>query len=296
MRKTCQHTVPETVSPVRLSDYGAGIFEGLPSRAGFKKAIKRGEIFVNGKVGTTGIIVVPGMKISWHPRERGITKTYHTSLQVVFEDDYLAVVNKPGGIVVSGNRFRTLENALPDHLYPSPLPDILPAARAVHRLDEATGGLVIIAKTANARIRLGDQLENREVTKKYTVVVIGETPDLWESDMPVDNKEALTKFKKLYAVPSLVSGTLTMLEAQPVTGRKHQIRKHLWWNRLPVLGDKKYAHENFILKGKGLFLCATPIPFKHPENNTQLNFSVDPPPKFSRFLEGEKKRFLKYQK
>ncbi|MGM0612630.1 MAG: RluA family pseudouridine synthase [Bacteroidota bacterium] len=293
MPESQRHIVPEGTSPLRLSDYGHRVFTGF-SRAGFKKAIKRGEIYVNGKTGTTGIIVVPGMEIQYWPEEKEPSKIYHTALELVYEDDYLAVVRKPGGIVVSGNRFQTLENALSAHLQISPKPDALPLPRAIHRLDAPTSGMVIIAKTRSARVYLGQQMEEKKISKKYTAVVIGKTPESWFSDQPIDGKKALTKFKKINSVPSLVSDTLTMLEADPVTGRTHQIRKHLFQDGYPVLGDKMYAREGFVLKGKGLFLCATALSFYHPVSSEKLNLTIQPPAKFFRFMEGEERRFRKY--
>ncbi len=291
--KNRYHQVPPGTEAIRLSDYGYGIFPGLPSRAGFKKAIKRGEIQVNGRTATTGLFIAPGMVIIWTPPEKKSSGIYKMPLDVIYEDDHLAVVKKPGGLVVSGNQFKTLENVLPGHLTQSPEADALPTPRAVHRLDAPTSGLVIIAKTKRTRIALGKQLEEKQITKKYLAVVIGKTPESWESSDPVDGKKALTRFKKKDAVPSLVSGMLTLLEAEPVTGRTHQIRKHLHNMNLPVLGDKLYNKEG-ILKGKGLFLCAVSVSLRHPVTDKILNIEIDPPRKFSRFMEGEKKRFEKY--
>ena len=294
MSKTHVHIVPDDVVSRRLSDYGQGIFPGLISRAGFEKAIKRGEIYVNEKQGTTGVIVGPGMKIEYWPEEKKSPKIYHTSLDVIYEDEQLAVVYKPGGMVVSGNRFQTLENALPGHLQISKEEDALAAPRPIHRLDALTSGMVIIAKTKSSRIYLGQQMEEKQITKKYKAVVIGKTPESWSSEQSIDKKKALTNFMKIKSVPSLVSGTLTMIEAEPVTGRTHQIRKHLFQDDYPVLGDKIYAREGIVLKGKGLFLCATALSFSHPVSKEKLDLTIRPPAKFYRFMEGEERRFRKY--
>ncbi len=291
MKACFSHIVPETAASVRLSDYGQGVFPGLISRAGFKKAIKRGEIYVNGKVATTGIVVVPGMEIQWQPPDKPPSKIFHTALEVVYEDPHLAVVRKPGGLVVSGNRFQTLENALPGHLKPSPEQDGLANPRAVHRLDAPTSGLVLIAKTRRCRVLLGQQMEAKQITKVYTAVIIGSTPAQWQADYPVDGKEALTQFRTLEQVPSRVSKTLSMIQASPVTGRTHQIRKHLLQDNYPVLGDKIYCHKGFVLKGKGLFLCATALSFDHPLGGEKVDVVIPPPPKFHSFMKGEQRRY-----
>ncbi|MFO8088065.1 MAG: RluA family pseudouridine synthase [Bacteroidales bacterium] len=288
------HTIPADISAQRLSDYGGHVFPDLLTRSGFKKAIKRGEVYVDGHQATTATMVKAGMEVSWIPKPRSVGKVYLTALEVLFEDEYLAIIKKPAGIVVSGNRFKTIEHALPGHLKPSYRPDALPAPMPVHRLDAMTSGLLLIAKTRNMQVVLGQLFQTHQIDKSYQVVVIGETPEHWTSELPLEGKAAKTFFRKIKAVPSLVSGCLTLLEAQPLTGRKHQIRKHLWLSGWSILGDKKYAHPGFVLKHKGMFLCATELRFYHPVTNEKIALSISPPQKFERFLAGEKKRFLKY--
>ncbi len=249
---------------------------------------------VNKIPGTTGHIVKPGEEIRWKRPDKAPEKLFNIHFQVVFEDEVMAVVNKPAGIVVSGNQFRTLENALPLNLYPSTREDALIAPYPVHRLDAATSGLILIAKTAAARIALSKQLENKEITKTYQAVVIGKTEEQWRCNDEIDDKPALTEFKKIKAVPSLRNGTLTLIQAMPVTGRTHQIRKHLSAHGFPILGDKLYGKEGLILKGKGLFLCATGVRFIHPETKESIALEIEPPHKFQKFMADEEKRFKKY--
>lgn len=285
------HNIPTNIHTQRLSDYGKGIFPGLITKSSFKKAIKRNEILVDGKPGTTGHLIKPGEKIVWNEPDKKPRKLYHISLNIVYEDDHLAVVNKPAGVVVSGNQFRTLENALPVHLTSSPFPDALPGPKAIHRLDSLTSGLIIIAKTSSARIDLSRQMEEKKIRKVYHAVVIGETEDQWTIKTPVDGKPAITEFEKLKAVPSLRSEKLTLVKAKLLTGRTHQIRKHLSEGSTPILGDKLYGKDGLILKGKGLFLCATEVTFLHPETAKNIHLKIDMPPKFLKFLEGEKQRY-----
>ncbi|MGM0531254.1 MAG: RluA family pseudouridine synthase, partial [Bacteroidota bacterium] len=266
------HIVPSDAPPERLSNYGGGCFVGLPTRSSFKKAIKRGEIFLNGEPGLTGSIIHSGCKIEWHEPEKKPGKLFHIHLDIIYADDHLAVINKPAGVVVSGNQFRTLENAIPVYLGPSPLPGALPSPRAIHRLDAATSGLIIMARTSQARASLGQQMEQKTIQKNYHTVVIGNPPDNGEINDLVDEKPTVTTFKKIRSVPSLRSGTLSLLIASPVTGRTHQIRKHLASRGWPVLGDKLYGKEGLIMRGKGLFLCATEVSFNHPHTGERLHF------------------------
>ena len=149
------HLVPEGVSAVRLSGYARSAFTSIPSRKGVDKAIKRGELRVNGEPAGTGDWIKPGQLLELVDTQQNIPKTYRLSLEVVFEDDDLAVINKPPGIEVSGNKFKTITNALAGSLTASPQPDALPWPRPVHRLDYSTSGLLIVAKTARAQVSLG---------------------------------------------------------------------------------------------------------------------------------------------
>lgn len=289
------HILPQDALPIRLSDYGPGIFPGLPTKSAFKKALKKGEILVDGQSGTTGHIVKPGEEITWKATVQRPVKLYHIDLMVIFEDDFLAIVNKPAGVVVSGNQFRTLENAIPLHLKPSPHTDALASPKAIHRLDAPTSGLIIIAKTAGARVKLSTRMQQKEIHKTYTAVVIGETEESWSSETPIDEKPAKTLFKKITSTPSLRSGTLTLVEAKPITGRTHQIRKHLAEAGTPILGDKLYGKEGLIMKGKGLFLCATQVDFSHPSSGEQMSIEIPPPKKFEKFMQDEQRRWEKYR-
>jgi 23S rRNA pseudouridine1911/1915/1917 synthase len=294
VQNTYIHIVPEGVTGIRLSNYAAGIFPGLATRSGLKKAIKRREVLVGGQIATTATMLFAGNEIEWNKPDYVPRKLYDVELEVVYEDDYLAVVSKPAGIVVSGNRPDTLEHGLPAHLARSSQEDALPVFRAIHRLDSATSGLVIIAKTSHARVTLGNMMEQKEIAKTYQAVVIGETPASGFFNDPVQGKEAITRFERMETVSSLVSGRLSLLNLYPETGRTHQIRIHLANAGFPILGDKLHGDPGFLLRGKGLFLCAVKAEFRHPVTGKPLKISIAPPPKFQKFMDGEKKRWIKY--
>jgi 23S rRNA pseudouridine1911/1915/1917 synthase len=289
------HVVPATIEGVRLSDYAAGIFQGLDTRAAVKKAIKRKQLYVNDRSATTAIIMKQGDLLYWHKPVIVPLNIFRLDADVVFEDDYFAIVRKPAGVVVSGNLFRTLENALPGIIKMSPLPDALPAPHAIHRLDSDTSGLVIIAKTSSAHLKLSRLLENGEITKTYLALVIGTIPESGSFTEPLDGKNALTRFVRLNVYQSLVSGTLSLVHVFPETGRTHQIRKHLSGAGFPILGDKLYCDPSFLLKHKGLFLCATSLEFIHPFSGERVAFSIESPSKFRKFPEAEERRYEKYK-
>lgn len=249
---------------------------------------------MDGKPATTGTWVEAGQKIELMELELTPPKPYSLSLSIIFEDDCLAVIYKPPGIVVSGNRFRTIQNALAGNLKSSFALDSLPWPQPVHRLDAATSGLLIIAKTRKSRIDLGKQFQNKEVVKRYHAIVMGKMPAKGSIDSDIDNKPALTTYRFIESVPSLKNDWLTLVELCPKTGRTHQLRIHLSQLGFPILGDKLYGKEGQILKGKGLFLSATGLQFKHPLSHKTLDFSIDIPGKFQAHLSRELRRWKKY--
>lgn len=290
------HTVPPNTPPARLSDYARGLFPTLPSRKSVKKAIKRGEVWIDGQPGTTGQWVQPGQQIQLVDLEQTPPKTYELALEVIYEDEHLAAINKPAGLPSSGNRFRTAQNALLHNLSLSPAEDALPWPVPVHRLDAPTSGLLLVAKTRSARIELGRQFEEKEIRKTYRAVVIGQTPENGILDTPVDDKPALTRYERRQHVRSLKNDWLSLLDLYPQTGRTHQVRIHLSRAGFPILGDKLYGKEGWILKHKGLFLAAVELTFTHPATGEEMTLSIDMPRKFGTFLAREARRWDRYHR
>lgn len=288
------HTVKELPEPIRFNTYCEEFITILPSRKGVKKAIKRGELRLNDEHIEGGRWLKQGDVITLIDLELTPPKTYWLKLTVVFEDEDLAVIVKPAGINVSGNQFKTVQNALLHNITHSIKEDKLPWPLPVHRLDNQTSGLLIIAKTKTARVALGQAFEQKTIEKTYHAVVIGKAPEKGNIHLPIENKPASSSFIKLTDVPSLKNGTLSLVELYPQTGRTHQLRIHCASLNLPILGDKLYGPENLILKHKGLFLCAVKLKFNHPISNTPVEFSIPTPPKFLTRLENERKRFLNY--
>lgn len=283
--------------PVRFSEYAIGLFPALPSRNSVKKAIKSGALRIDGEKAETASWIKPGQEIALYELEQSIPKAYHTSVPVVvlYEDDQLAIVNKPAGLSTSGNQFRTLENALIHRLQPSSAEDALGWPKPVHRLDAPTSGLVILAKTLSARIVLGNMFEKKEICKTYQAVVIGSPPAQGILDSPVNGQQAYTEFRLLKTIPSLRSGSLSLLELEPRTGRTHQLRIQLSQAGHPILGDSLYGNPGAVLKGKGLFLCAVSLRFEHPVLKTPLQLSIPAPQKFKNRLQSEQARWERYQ-
>ena len=288
------HRVPEGIGNVRLSDYARTAFPSIPSRKGIAKAIKRGELRVDGAPCRSGDWVRAGQLLELVDLQRNVPKTYRLPLEVVFEDDWLAVVNKPAGIEVSGNKFKTLENALAGSLSPSTRPDALGWPRPIHRLDYSTSGLLLVAKTSAAQVSLGRWFEERAIQKRYCAVVTGKLSGEGRVDEPINGLEAHSDYAAAETVSSLRSGHLTRIDLFPTTGRTHQLRIHMAAIGHPIVGDTKYGQAGNILKGKGLFLAAVELRFPHPAGQRETTVTTNIPPKFGTLLKREQARWEKY--
>ena len=288
------HIVPEGTDEIRLYDYVGDIFKDIPSRSAIKKSITKGRILVNGERAKTGTWVRPGDKINLMDLEETPPKEFHLDFDIVFQDEHLAIVNKPAGIPVSGNQFKTMQNALVGKFTKSNERDALEWPKPVHRLDSATSGLLMVAKTARSLMLLGQMLENKQIMKKYCAVVQGKIEESGNVKFQIEEKKAETNFKRVDYTPSLRSEYLSLVDLYPKTGRTHQLRIHMAKSGYPIMGDTLYGREGEVLKGKGLFLCAIGLMFDHPITNEELVLQIDEPSKFENLMAREKKRFDKY--
>lgn len=207
-------------------------------------------------------------------------------LEVLFEDDFLAVINKPAGILVSGNKFLTVANALAQNLKPSNQLDAL-QPQPIHRLDYATSGVLLVGKTSQSIQKLGELFSSREIEKTYYAITIGSQKNNGEVHTPIDDKPASSEFQVMDSVDSLRFGKLNLVKLYPKTGRRHQLRKHQFEIGNPILGDKEYGIEGLIHQGNGLYLHAYSLDFTHPFTNYKILINKALPPKFTRIFPAE---------
>lgn len=206
------------------------------------------------------------------------------SVPVVFEDEYLLVVDKPAGLVVhpgAGNRSGTLVNALLLRGIAGGEDPERPGV--VHRLDRDTSGLVVLAKGEEAYSGLVAALSKRRVSRIYRTMVVGEgLPDTGTVDSPVGRNPENPTFMTAgvgrpavthFAVVHQAAGH-TMLRVYLETGRTHQIRVHLLAIGYPVYADPLYGED---VPGRRLWLHAESLAFIHPVTSEALEF-VSPIP------------------
>lgn len=273
------HIVPAVATNVRLQEYAVGIFKMLPSKSGLKKAIKKEQILLNGKIAHTSDWIQEHQQIDYIQKDEKLLKVFQLKLEVVFEDEYLAVINKPAGYPTSGNYFKTIEHALPFNLETSTLPDALPYPLPVHRLDNPTSGLLIVAKTKSAQLQLHQDFEDKEIQKTYLALVIGETLLEDSIQTKIEDKEAFTTYRKLKSFLHK-ENSYSLVEVTLKTGRTHQIRIHLCSSGFPIVGDKLYGSGENPFSKKGLYLAAIGLGFQHPIHKTLHKLHLEFPSKF----------------
>lgn len=287
--KSWEHRVGRVPNSTRLSDYCGPVFPILGTKTATKKAIVQGRILLNGREGRTSDYVREGDLITL--KGTGVTEIRKLDMYIpiVFEDDHLVIVNKPGGIAANGNRYKTVENAMVD--VRSDEEDALPRPIAVHRIDVPTKGLLILGKTKSALTGMGALFQQNKVEKEYQAIVHGRTKPEKTIRRDIAGKEAVTYFETIETIPSRIYKNLSHISMKPLTGRTHQLRIHMSTEGHVIVGDKEYARHIKTILGKGMFLCAKRLQFDHPITKEPIDVSVDLPNRFTRLLQREKERF-----
>ena len=303
--------------PLRVDKFLMNRIENA-TRNKIQNAAKSGFIFVNGESVKSNYKVKPGDKIKVmfsHPPYENLLVGEEMSLNIIFEDEYLLVVNKPPGIVVHpghGNYSGTLLNGLIYHFKNLPSnKDGRPGL--VHRIDKDTSGLLVIAKTELFSTNIAKQFYLKTSKRKYIALVWGvvekdegtinenlarDPKNRLIMSVPEDKeigKSAITHYKVLERF-----NYVTLLECQLETGRTHQIRAHMKFIGHPIFSDQRYGGDK-ILKGtifnkykqfvQNCFktlprqaLHAKSLGFSHPVLKKELDFVSDLPEDFKECL------------
>lgn len=269
------------------------------SRSHANEQIKNGQILVNGQVKKAKYAVKAGDVITYELLEPEALEyvAENLPLDIVYQDEDVAVVNKAQGMVVhpsAGHTSGTLVNALMYHI--KDLSSINGVLRPgiVHRIDKDTSGLLMIAKNDDAHIKLAEELKDKKSLRKYWAIVHGNLPndrgvieapigrsekDRKKQAVTAKGKPAVTRFRVLERF-----GNYTLVELQLETGRTHQIRVHMAYIGHPVAGDEVYGPRK-TLKGHGQFLHARTLGFTHPKTGEVMEFTAEAPAIFQETLE-----------
>ncbi len=267
------------------------------SRSEVQRDIRGGRVTVEGTtVRQPSRRLRPDERIEWTIPEHPMLVPRALSIDVLYEDDQLVVVDKPTHLVVhpgAGTVEPTLvEGLLVDRALPPSDDPVRPGI--VHRLDKETSGLLLVAKTADALRTLQRQFAERTVLKAYLAVVAGTIAETEATiDAPVGRDPANPR--RMSVVPNgRIARTdlrvlrrftdCTLLLAWPRTGRTHQLRVHLHYIGHPVVGDAVYARRAVSETDERLMLHAWRIEVRHPGTGAPVRFEAPVPAAFPPFL------------
>ncbi len=301
--------VAESDADTRLDAFLAAQIDGW-SRARLQRLIEDEEVLVNGKPAKASHKLRQGdeIEVELTPPPAASFTPENIPLNIIFEDDSLLVVNKPAGLVVhpaAGIHSGTLANALAFHFQQlsTRAGEIRPGI--VHRLDQGTSGLMVVAKNEATHESLADQFRAREVYKSYLALVHGVVKqESGRIEQPIA-RDPRTRIRmavvpagrgalSLYKVRRSFK-SFTLLEVELKTGRTHQIRVHLSWLKHPVVGDEVYGGGRdktvqdvrlraAIRKLQRQFLHAERLGFRHPVSGESLQFVAPLPVELENLL------------
>ena len=290
------------------------------TRSFLKKLIENGQVKLNGN-----LLISPSAKVKFEDQiivnivqknEKDIIPK-KIKLDIVFEDKDILVLNKPKGMVVhpgAGNNESTLVNALL-FKYKKNLSNVNGTLRPgiVHRIDKETSGLLVIAKNNLAHSSLGIQFSKHTIKRKYLCLswgvvrpLNGKIETLISRDKKnrqlmtvsdINGKKAITNYKTIKVFNIKDIPKISLIECELETGRTHQIRVHLKYKGVSLLGDKQYGKKNIKFKKinneffdrlnklSGQALHAKTLEFVHPVNKKSMSFNSDLPNSFKKNIE-----------
>jgi 23S rRNA pseudouridine955/2504/2580 synthase len=300
-------TISDEEAGQRIDNFLLRICKGVP-KSHIYRVLRSGEVRVNkGRIDQTyrleegDIVRVPPVRIA----EKSTQAVPGVEFKILFEDNYLLVIDKPAGVAVhggSGINYGVIEQ----------LRAARPQAKfleLVHRLDRDTSGILLLAKKRSALINLHEQIRDGSVDKRYLVLVHWQNPrqhiklPLFKYNAADGERRVRVQSDGLasHTVFNLLRkyGPFALLEAELKTGRTHQIRVHLASSGFAIAGDDKYgdfALNRALQKADGtrvalkrMFLHAYQIIFTHPETGRPVTLNAPLPPECEKFLKSLEK-------
>ena len=294
-----KNIIVEEKENIRIDQYLNMKDENL-TRSFIQKLISNGDIKVNGnsnikcsyKIKEGDNIEISDIEI----KEADILPE-NIPLEIVYEDEDIAIVNKPKGMVVhpgNGNYSGTMVNSLM-YSHKDKLSNINGIIRPgiVHRIDKDTSGLLVVAKNDKAHKILSDKFKIHDITREYICVVKGIVPKdnitiklpigRAQNDrkkMAVTNKNSRDAITHIKVLERFKKSNYTLVSAKLETGRTHQIRVHMSYIGHPILGDTTYSKGKNEFDIEGQMLHAKVLGFNHPITDKYIEWSVNPPKEF----------------
>ncbi|MBN1982605.1 MAG: RluA family pseudouridine synthase [Chitinivibrionales bacterium] len=310
------HLIDTLTGPIRFDTFCSTLYPAV-SRTKLQQLIEKGLILLNGRSVKKSTLLANGDEISLD-EECLAASTAHDhltpcemSLDILYEDESLLVINKPAGLVVHPGAgtagTATLVHGLLHHGGALSTGSQQGRPGIVHRLDKETSGVIVVAKNDRVHAVLSNQFMNREVRKEYIGVCIGKEPSVQGIiDAPIGRS---TSNPTLFCVRSTGKAaqteyrliahrcSISVMRFFPHTGRTHQIRVHSSHAGFPILADDAYGtgrtrvdsipalHRSFARQIYSCFnrhgLHARVITFKHPVSNQEISFQAPLPDDFS---------------
>lgn len=289
--------IDEQTTDIRIDSYLADYMQDY-SRSKIQAEIKNGAVFVNSKPIKPSYILKEGDIVEFTPSEEPKIMPEDISLDIVWEDENMAVINKPSGMLTHPTTIETsgtLVNALL-YKYGENLSDVNGEFRRgiLHRLDRNTSGLLMVAKNNKAHEFLVEAMKDGKMTKKYLAVVKGVVQ---EDELTID--KPIGRNPSNPAKMGIVEGgkdsvsivrvlerfeDATLVEVQLITGRTHQIRVHMASIGHPVYNDTLYGFGKMKIKTEEQVLQSYKLTFPKPFDGELISLEIKPDEKFSRVL------------
>ena len=276
------------------------------SRSILKELIVSGKVLYDGKECKPSDMIRPGasLEVAIPQPKPQVIEPQDITLDILYEDDYLIVLNKKPGIVVhpgNGNEEGTLVNALLFHRGTEEFRKMLDEEMRpgiVHRLDKDTSGALIIAKNTCVRETLYKMFQGHEVKKTYLALIIGQMKDSsGRIELPIGRhpanptmraivsnggREACTEYRTIATADAAFGKEVSLVKIRLHTGRTHQIRVHFSHFGHPVLGDNLYGGcpAKMPYPARRQMLHAWQLAFRHPVTNVPMKIVAPPPEDF----------------
>ncbi|SDX37487.1 23S rRNA pseudouridine(1911/1915/1917) synthase RluD [Marinobacter mobilis] len=301
------YVIPPELSDRRL-DQAAATLMPEHSRSRLQSWIKSGALTVNGEVRKPRdkVMLDDRLELDAEPEVQVTWEAESISLDIVYEDEHLIVINKPAGLVVhpaAGHAAGTLVNAILHH---APEVENLPRAGIVHRLDKDTSGVMVVARSLIAHTSLVNQLQTRTMGREYEAVIVGTLTGGGTVDAPIgrhprerkkmavvaDGKPAVTHYRLIERFEAH-----THVRCKLESGRTHQIRVHMAHIKHPLVGDPVYCGRvrlpkaataelrDVLSKFHRQALHARKLTLVHPESGEEMSWETDLPEDMVRLLD-----------